>query len=111
MKLIVHLTELGPVLVCSPAKCCTAECWRPRNANDALCYRDYSVDDVVTTANAVERSRLQALSVACGRVRVPDAYTKILLSVTSCEQEIGPKNNSTECQQAAQLAADSGETA
>lgn len=85
------------------------ESWRQRNANNVhLCYRDLSADDVVTTANAVERSRLQALSVACGRVRVPEAYTNISLSVTSCEQDIDPENNSTECQQAAQLAADSG---
>ena len=71
-----------------------------------LCYRDYSADDVLTTANACkasENSRLQALSVACGRVRVPKASANITLSVSSTAEE-----NSTECQQSAQLASDNG---
>ena len=74
-----------------------------------LCHRDYSADDVLTTANAMERSRLQALSVACGRVRVPKAYTNITLSVTSWHQGIIPEENSTECHLAAQVASDNGE--
>ncbi|KAL0035306.1 hypothetical protein WJX77_000193 [Trebouxia sp. C0004] len=59
---------------------------------------DYTAADVLTTANALQRSKLQALSVACGRVRVPRAYANVTLSVTGCA------DNSTECQQAAQLA-------
>lgn len=83
--------------------------WHPKTvSNLQFGYRDFSADDVLTTANAVEQSRLQALSVACGRVRVPEAYTKISLSVVSCQQEIDLQDNSTECQQAAQLAADNG---
>ncbi|DBB14474.1 TPA: hypothetical protein ACH3X3_004761 [Trebouxia sp. C0006] len=59
---------------------------------------DYTAADVLTTANALQRSKLQTLSVACGRVRVPRAYANVTLSVTGCD------DNSTECQQAAQLA-------
>ena len=57
----------------------------------------------------MERSRLQALSVACGRVRVPKAYSNITLSVTSSLQGVTSEENSTECQMAAQVASDSGE--
>lgn len=60
------------------------------------------------TANAMKRSRLQALSVACGRVRVSKAYANITLSVTSYQQGVTSKGNSTECQLAAQVASDNG---
>lgn len=53
---------------------------------------------MLTTANALQRSKLQTLSVACGRVRVPRAFANVTLSVMGCD------DNSTECQQAAQLA-------
>ncbi len=62
-----------------------------------FCCRDYTAADVLTTANALQRSKLQTLSVACGRVRVPRAYANATLSVMGCD------DNSTECQQAAQL--------
>ncbi len=79
-------------------------CEMQRDAHDLLtvlctfCCRDYTAADVLTTANALQRSKLQTLSVACGRVRVPRAYANVTLSVTGCD------DNSTECQQAAQLA-------
>lgn len=67
--------------------------------------RDYSADDVLTTADALQRSRLQSLSVACGRVRLPKAYANVTLSVASmCDV------NSTECQQAAQLVDNNSES-
>ncbi|DBA74581.1 TPA: hypothetical protein ACH3X2_009453 [Trebouxia sp. C0005] len=59
---------------------------------------DYTAADVLTTANAMQKSKLQTLSVACGRVRVPRAYANVTLSVSGCA------DNSTECQQAGQLA-------
>lgn len=69
-------------------------------AHCLCCCRDYSAADVLTTANALQKSQLQTLSVACGRVRIPKAYANVTLSVT------GYDGNSTECQQAAQLADD-----
>ena len=68
-----------------------------------FCCRDYTAADVLTTANAMQKSKLQTLSVACGRVRVPRAYANVTLSVSGCA------DNSTECQQAGQLA-DEGNT-
>ena len=69
----------------------------------AFC-RDYSSADVLTTANALQASKLQSLSVACGRVRVPKAYTNVTLTVASWYATWYDVNStqSTECQQAAQ---------
>ena len=69
-------------------------------AHSLYCCRDYSAADVLTTADALQKTQLQTLSVACGRVRIPKAYANVTLSVT------GYDGNSTECQQAAQLADD-----
>ena len=66
----------------------------------AVC-RDFSVNDVVTTAGALRQSKLQSTSVACGRVHVPKANSAITLSVAGTADD-----NSTECQQAAQLVHD-----
>ena len=78
-------------------KCKDMQSKRDLTALCTFCCRDYTAADVLTTANALQRSKLQTLSVACGRVRVPRAFANVTLSVIGCN------DNSTECQQAAQL--------
>ena len=85
----------------SPGMCCSSLC--------VLCCRDYSIGDVLTTANALQRSPLQTLSVACGRVRVPKAYANVTLSVAGICDDNSTSADSTECQQAAQVADQNGE--
>lgn len=68
-------------------------------ADTSLHCREFTADDVLTTANALQSSKLQFLSVACGRVRIPKAYANVTLSVSGCAVQ-----NSTECQQTSQLA-------
>lgn len=61
-------------------------------------HRDFGVSDVIVTANAWQKSRLQSMAVACGRVHVPKRNSQVTLSVAGTADD-----NSTECQQASRL--------
>ena len=94
----IHHQQFSSAVQITFVKCNNTQSKSDLTVLCTFCCRDYTAADVLTTANALQRSKLQTLSVACGRVRIPRAYANVTLSVTGCD------DNSTECQQAAQLA-------